>query len=291
MRKRRHSLWPIATLCTMSIVTIAGNVPLIAQLTGTSDQNQPRYPILAACSGKDSDLFTVTEEWLKDGGKTRIAEILGQPDMNEPNAETEEQKNAVELWQEQYHTIVAAIAASAANQPSEPDCLSENLMPAPDPDDALYKLAEHLAPWKEADAREQLTTDDVWTVLLEYLREYECALVERYFYLFSDAIAEQGVQTGNVAFHWNEVFEAYFKQYPLIRSELQSARPALHRTITLLHGNKSMHRISREVQCLYRASKDIRNAFALGAETAACFPRVQDAKDPLRDREPIQITR
>jgi len=122
-------------------------------------------------------------------------------------------------------------------------------------------------------------------VLLEYLRLYECALTERYYYLFSDSIRERALlsEAESKELTWNQTGEEYYDQLKKILLELNTARPTLERAIALHLDKVRLHALIGEIDCLVRASKDLRIATALGAEAAACFPRVQDAKSPLRD--------
>lgn len=296
------------------VLAITGSLnTLLAQLS--DDENlTPIYPILESCSGRDHNVFPVYEEILKGeypfgenlnlvpNSQNGIAwvpgtELPGAVGAQADNLEIDEpfdyrETDSVDLWRRQYHSTVATIVAERASSASEEStvkCLQregdEEEEESAGQGSLLMELASKLPPWKEAAALEQLSPSDTWTVLLEYLRLYECALTERYFYLFSDAIRERAVlaEAEGKEFDWNRVFREYFDQDRKIRMELATARPVLNRVIALHLDSGNLQALKGEIECLKRASQDIRIAAALSAEAAACLPRAQDAKGPLRD--------
>lgn len=149
----------------------------------------------------------------------------------------------------------------------------------------MLSLASQLPPWEESSRHAELGHSDTPAVLLEYLRTYECALMERYFFLFGDVNKEMReiFEREDMELTWSEITQEFVEQERKIRYELSASRPALHRVLTATSGRGRMSGLDMEAECFYRASMDLRNAMAMAAEASACFPRVQDVKDPLRD--------
>lgn|GEM_PF-2319790 len=269
----------------------------------------PKYPILASCSGKDHGIFPVYENiligkspfggdlGLSPSGDSGIAWVPGtalpKPDSEDSGDQPFDYRktDSVDLWRRQYHETVATIISEFSNESlrqeesAEINCLGEEDHEMFPPTDLLLELAAKLPPWKEESAREKLSIYDTWTVLLEFLRLYECTLTERYFYLYSDVIRERALlaeeEGKELTRHQITVEDADQKRK--IQMELDTARLTLERVIALHLDRAKLHAINGEIECLERASKDIRIATALSAETAACLPRIQDAKSPLRD--------
>lgn len=131
---------------------------------------------------------------------------------------------------------------------------------------------------------------DTAPVLLEYLRVYECSLVERHISLPVEIWKEEmesrkllpGGLAGNPLFYLN-LWELWSQQSRDIRRELQIARPALEHALAFMGTVHMTRMLERDTECIQRASLDIRNAIALSADTAACMPRIWNAKDPLRN--------
>lgn len=141
----------------------------------------------------------------------------------------------------------------------------------------LKKLAEKLPTWKG----KLVSQTEVGSVLLEFLRAYECALEERLLFRYLDA--KKAAEKKNRNADLDDVTVEVAAEERILRHEIAIARPTLHRTIALIGGLNRLLPLHGELQCIERTSLDIRNALALGAEVSACLPRIWNAKDPLRD--------
>jgi len=269
-------------------------------ITSGSDSE---YPILASCSGKEeADLYDLLPEDLKGG-----------PDS---------QKDTVDVWAECYHEIVGVIIEELMSEDfTNPDlqmeaegildkclrttdysagceidreefekskgidCRSESAEGLLKPSLTTARLACRLAPWENKKDLDDLSRVDTTTVLLEFLRTYECALMERGQFLTTGT--REDLRTfGEIVNNILKVVsfnKEYKDQKEKIERELSISRPALHRAIRIVSGIGKMHTLEAEIECFQRVSLDLRNSFALSAETASCMPRVWDAQDSLRD--------
>ncbi len=252
--------------------------------TGGSDEGSgfSKYPILAKCSGKEDDLLN---------------EILGiNPDTlpggeNYNAKEGDEDFDIVDIWSERYHSTASSLIDSGfSGEYSYPDCLGElgdrlQLPGQQNPSNTpIRKMAEKLPPWQDEEDLEMLKYYNVPVVLLELLRVYECALIER-FLIFGETLKE----TQDIYSELSETLWIYNysqklgAQWRKIGNELTVSRPTMNRALYLLSKTGNTQPLEDEIFCIYQASMDIRTAFTLGGEAAACMPRIQDAKDPLRD--------
>lgn len=192
-----------------------------------------------------------------------------------------------EQWPDEYHRTAAAIIEEHAQSFSRaPSCAAETsdtVLPA---GPKLRELAEKLPTWKNN--AEELGQWEMSSVLLEYLRSYECALQERLYFLHPDAQTELQFLLGNPeeGISLDKLVSEVSKEDRIIARELPTARLTLNRALAVLAGLSRLLPLHTELQCIERASLDIRNAIALGAETSACLPRIWNAKDPLRDLTP-----
>ncbi len=271
---------------------------LTGQLFDGQNSSHPGYPVLGACTSENNALFEIDSDRI--GGDSSPANPIA-PD-------------AVDIWSTCYHAMVeSVIEEHLGNQPADNvmdilnDCYShlgdievtpgeahqldcfaetpETLSPA---GSLLKLLASQLAPWQHPDDLEALTASDVGSVLNEYVRTYECALNERSFFRFprvQEELASVSIRDffGNVSL--DEINKEALEEEHKITQEMQVARPALQRALSLIGGMERLKPLESEVECLQRASLDIRNSFALSAETASCMPRAWDARDALRDSE------
>jgi hypothetical protein len=226
----------------------------------------PNMPILGACTGREEeDLYEITREDLQ---------FPGPPDV-------------IDMWTERYHKRVEQIVDEyLANMQFEIDCLNSNVDQLVPPGAQMLALAAQLPPWENGGGAD-LSYVDTPTVLLEFLRTYECALTERYFFSFGDVTKElkEIMARNDAELLWGEVIEEYVEQARKIGHEMSIARPAMNRVLTVTSGRGRLKNLDIEAECFYRATMDLRNAMSLAAEASACFPRVQDTKDPLRDYE------
>jgi len=222
-------------------------------------RTEQKYPILAACTRLDAvydDLFyddRVFDEW--------------------PDA---------------YHGTVDAVISESLGA-AEIACDAETYAALQTAGPALRAMAEKLPPWKDPANLERLHAGNLGHVLLEYLRVYECALVEYRFFLPVEAKLEYELGLSPVPGPYLEFINIageMLRRDDIIERELQTARPALERALGMLGTGNRLRPLQLDIECLQRASLDIRNASALAAEASTCLPRLWDAKDPLRDTPP-----
>ncbi len=187
-------------------------------------------------------------------------------------------------WPKLYHETAAAIIEEHLQSFSRaPKCAAatgNDVLPG---GPKLQELSKKLPSWKNASVSQW----EMSAVLLEFLRAYECALEERLYFLHPDAMKEleskleaQGESTDIML---GGLIAEVSEEDETIAKELTVARPTLNRSLAVLAGLSRLLPLHTELQCIERASLDIRNALALGAEAGSCLPRIWNAKDPLRD--------
>ncbi len=64
---------------------------------------------------------------------------------------------------------------------------------------------------------------------------------------------------------------------------MATARPTLERTLSIIGGLDRLNLLKLDIECLRRASLDLRNTLGLVAEAASCMPRSWDVRGSLRD--------
>jgi hypothetical protein len=149
------------------------------------------------------------------------------------------------------------------------------------PGQKLRVLAEALPTWNDSDI--PLSEYDISRVLLEYLRIYECALMEFNEFLQYDTTLEEISRPNFKELFFSELMTESFGRSDIIRKERALARSSLHRVLTIIGNFGRLRPLEAELECTQRLSIDIRNVAALTAETSACMPRIWNAKDILRD--------
>ena len=222
-------------------------------------------PILGKCSGTEVEYFNKFT-------KFSFSPVVGT--------------DVIDLWSEAYHSTVDSVVNRHLNPGSSSvECLGESVHELRPPSGAMLELASQLPPWQKRGTGD-LSRHDIAAVLLEFLRTYECALAERNYFLYSSVKREldAGLPDDDVLLY-RDVFTEAQEQREKIVHEVTVSRPALYRTLSWTAGVGN-NILEAEVECLQRASLDIRNSLAIGAEAAACLPRVWDAKDTLRDISP-----
>lgn len=192
-------------------------------------------------------------------------------------------------WAKTYHEKTGAIVEEhlgSFSSPARCDAATggESLPAGP----KLAELARKLPSWR---SRPAVSQTEVGSVLLQYLRAYECALTERVYFLHPDALEflrSQMEESGSVSseIYLSQIFGEASAEDDVILHEMATARPTLERTFAIAAGLIRLLPLNGELQCIERASLDIRNALALGAEASACLPRIWNSKDPLRDLAP-----
>lgn len=189
-------------------------------------------------------------------------------------------------WPETYHGRVSQVieehlkqVGTAVNQALQ--CTAEELDAAQPALSGLRSIAADLPAWgRDPDRLARLSQSDIGVVLLEYLRVYECALNERRTLL---AVL---VPTENAAaMERGDALREEADQEQTIEDELRIARPATERTLTVISGFERLRPLGLELECVKRASLDLRNVLGLAAEASACLPRIWDTHGSLRDLE------
>jgi hypothetical protein len=195
-----------------------------------------------------------------------------------------------EKWAKTYHDTVSAVVKADIENLSSAQCLDgESNLPPPTPE--LLDLAKNLPLWLASNARRNaLSQSDIAAVLLEYLRTYECAMLEyRTFILTkltdqSASIEAAEGPTGSGVIQTRIQFnEARRKHEEIIDFELTVSRQTLNRTLAITGKMSRLRPMLSDVNCFLAASPDLRNQFGLAAEIGSCLARVRDAQGSLRD--------
>lgn len=192
-------------------------------------------------------------------------------------------------WPETYHGTVNRVINEHLEQPElKCDGASYEELLKTESGSQLQLLAKTLPPWDTEGERRQLKQSDMSMVLLEYLRVYECALEE--YKIWAPEIEHRNlfqVQVISNPLTWvarfADVVENTEASIRLIEAEMKTARTTLYYSINLIAAYDRLRPLQAEIDCVQRASLDIRNVTALSAEVSACLPRVWSPKDPLRD--------
>ncbi len=180
-------------------------------------------------------------------------------------------------WPEMYHrTVAQAVDAhlrqmgGIAEVPLQ--CTASETIRVEEATEELRELARSLPAWKSR--ADSLSESELTTVLLEFLRIYECSFNEWKDVRWSKSLSGADVGARSVR------LEA---ENTLITRELTVAKPALERTLLIVSGFDRLRPLSYGTECLKRTSLDLRNVLGLAAEATACLPRSWDARGSLRD--------
>ena len=240
MGKKRGVLSLIAICAVLLLVPV-----LLQKLPLGANLKAPQQPLLPPCSQEGVENLFPTVPNLKP-------------------------IKTLEMWSQRYHAQVEAVLEGHIKQVQSMNSCNETLISQPE--SSLKMLASSLPLWK---GERNLKQSDAPAVLSEYLRTYECALVEYNLYLVSEIIKSAETQP--------EVNKMIRKAHQHINNEAIISRRALERSLTIASGIHRLQPLDADLTCLQKASLDIRNSLALSAEAASCLPRVWDTKDPLRD--------
>lgn len=189
----------------------------------------------------------------------------------------------LEEWPEMYHKKVNAVIEEYL-QPATIECDAEGYDTLSEPGMELMELAASLPTWNDPDV--PLSRLDTARVLLEYLRIYECVLMEFDEFVYYDTRDEEYEERGDLGFlkyFLSDLMNSAFLRSEIILRERAVARTAMHRAVTILGAFDRLGPLDAELECMQRFSLDMRNIAALTAETSACLPRIWNAKDSLRD--------
>lgn len=192
-----------------------------------------------------------------------------------------------------YHATVAGVVNAHLSELADINtlplqCTANDYRGLLQPSTALSALAAQLPEWGPSRAA-KLSEADLGPVLLEYLRVYECALHERERFLVPTVQDEKEKvvkdKDGNDirTIKTSDLVDEKDRQQKILTEELLTARPALERTIAFLGVIDRLRPLSAELECLKRASLDLRNVTGLTAEAASCMPKIWDARGSLRD--------
>jgi hypothetical protein len=282
-------------LLVSALITSVG----IQKVPAAFGNTPKRFPILAACTRFEYNLFRDAKFQGLTRDKVRIAD------------------SDVEKWRKTFHGTVSEVVEEHMEY-TPPDCTGTSHAQAFVPKDKLTRLAHSLPSWRtltwqlsnegsgsrwwdifnlgSVDWKTVNTNSlylsqlDIGTVLMEYLRMYECALVERSYFLSSHTLDQEtrreealGLSNLITLLDRSLVTLAAWNDREAILEELLIARRSIHRTVTLLGGYNRFGILNMELQCLQQASLDARNGLALAADAASCMPRIWNAKDTLRD--------
>lgn len=195
----------------------------------------------------------------------------------------------IDKWPDIYHDQVKRVVEEFM-EPVELECNAEDYEALLEPGTQLTDLAASLPTWNDPDV--PLSRFDISRVLLEYLRVYECALMEYDVFLyfdtaqeqFSEEQAKQGVtHVAFFDFFFSDLLDEAAIRAETIKRERLIARKTLKRVLTLIATAERLRPLEAELECMQRLSIDIRNTASLTAEASSCLPRVWNAKDILRD--------
>ena len=260
---------------------------LSAGLAHAAEWEQP-YPKLGSCTKKDTMAFF----------DPRYAQCLEEGEGDETHCSRLYPVTPLpfDQWATTYHGNIDRVLEGFLGQTEEDhlalrkqgsgpvSCTQQSDRASP----LIAAIARTLEPWENGPTTFQQS--DTAPVLLEYLRVYECSLIERSLSLPIEIWREEDARgrllpaglPGNPLF-FMKIWEMWSQQSEDIRRELAISRPTLERTLSFIGTVHMTRMLERDTECIQRASLDIRNAFALSADTAACMPRIWNAKDPLRN--------
>jgi hypothetical protein len=180
-----------------------------------------------------------------------------------------------ELYHRQVNAVIEAHMKTMKNIGQEPlRCTDKDFSARIPATRELQETASMIPAW--ADRTGELTESDMQTVLLEFLRVYECSMDEHILFLPVILSKNAPILRG-----------AYTDQMTDIRAEVEKektiARESLNRTLSLVSGFDRLQPLTLDIECLKRSSLDLRNVLGLASDAVSCLPRIWDAKGSLRD--------
>lgn len=194
----------------------------------------------------------------------------------------------IKEWPEIYHDQMRRVVDEYL-EPTTFKCDAENYTEFMKPGKELLSLAAALPTWN--DPKVPLSRFDISRVLLEYLRIYECSLMEYDTFLYFDTTKEkfdeqeivEGKPVNFFDFFFSDLLDEASVRADLVNTERTIARKTLQRVLTLIATAERLRPLEAELECMQRYSLDVRNAMSLTAEASSCLPRIWNAKDILRD--------
>lgn len=200
-----------------------------------------------------------------------------------------------DFWSFIYHKLVdnavTAHLSSFADQGSDSPFFANLQCSAPDvagllrPSAPLFLIAAQLPPWQDPQNLARLSEQDFGAVLLEFLRVYECALKQQRTFIDTNVV-EDAPLFSNLPLQWGEFGAERKRRETIIQQQLLLARTALNRILSTTGSLDRLRPFLLDLECIERASLDLRNVLGLVSESAACMPRVWDARGSLRDPPP-----
>jgi hypothetical protein len=194
------------------------------------------------------------------------------------------EKTDMEKWPETYHGMVSKVIEAHTKKmenlsAAEIVCTAEDYPSMFKASAELQGLASTLEPWKKRTVSEL----ELAPVLLEYLRVYECSLEEKRYFLTIEQQRSSSSSSAGTEIGYGKFLDDKTEDETLINRELASARPILERTLSIVGGLDRLKPLAMDIECIKRASVDLRNGLGLVAEAASCMPRAIDARGSLRD--------
>jgi hypothetical protein len=182
-------------------------------------------------------------------------------------------------WDDLYHRQVDAVIEAhmklMQNIGKEPmKCTEKDYtarVPATGP---LRETASMIPAWE--DRLGELNESDMQTVLLEFLRVYECSMDEDLLFLPVTLSKGATIPRGQ---YTDQLADVRAK----VEQEKKIARESLNRTLSLVSGFDRLQPLTLDIECLKRSSLDLRNILGLASDASSCLPRVWDTKGSLRD--------
>lgn len=144
-------------------------------------------------------------------------------------------------------------------------------IPASDP---LLEVTKMMPAWEDKEGG--IFESDMQVVLLEFLRVYECSMNEEDIFL-------PVILTKDIFMSRGKYNEKMASIRATIAREKVLARESLNRTFSLINGFDRLRPLALDIECLKRASLDLRNVLGIASDISSCLPRIWDAKGSLRD--------
>jgi hypothetical protein len=184
-----------------------------------------------------------------------------------------------EGWDDLYHRQVDAVIEAhmdiMKNIGEEPmKCTEKNYAARIPASSSLIETASMIPTWE--DRINDVHEADMQTILLEFLRVYECSMDEHLIVLPVLLTKDTGLTRGLYTEQMTDVRE-------VANREKKIARESLNRALSLVSGFDRLQPLTLDIECLKRSSLDLRNILGLASDASSCLPRIWDAKGSLRD--------
>lgn len=186
-------------------------------------------------------------------------------------------------WQDAYHGRVQEVVEAHMETLNETttlplQCTADDYSQLVPASQALRRVASELPAY--SNSLGNLSEVDMAPVLLEFLRVYECSMKQREEYL-SIYVPREFSRTETMSL--GDFFEEKARQKKIMDEEMRVSRPALERTLGLISGYDRLRPLALDIECIKRASLDLRNVLGLASDASSCLPRIWDTHGSLRD--------